>query len=377
MTYPTLIRHQKEIHNIDDFLNNGYNFREASIHSIDFGRIDVQWESLDLHHSVFLGCTFSNEDYQLVFDRGGTIFPNIKGLPYNKYRSKLYTWQELYEVDVVSEQTIDLNIYNHFSESKYHPSVVESLCQRLHDHAIDDALRDYLKPDKDGEYDKKCVGIMGGHGTLRSDAYFRKTAKVCQQLTKKGYLVCSGGGPGMMEAANLGAYFGDYTETELEQALDLLALAPHYSDKDFHSQAMEVLRLFPKGSETVAIPTWFYGHEPSNVFASHIAKYFSNSIREDTLLAICLHGILFAPGSAGTTQEIFMDAAQNHYATFGYYSPMICFGRQRYEVDTNLFKTLKELSLGTGYESMVHLTDDVDEAVQIFLDNPPIPAGDK
>ena len=176
----------------------------------------------------------------------------------------------------------------------------------------------------------------------------------------------------MMEAANLGAYFANYKESDLTKALDILAKAPHYTKEDFHAMAMEVLELYPKGAETIAIPTWFYGHEPSNVFASHIAKYFSNSIREDTLLAICLHGILFAPGSAGTTQEIFMDAAQNHYATFGYYSPMICFGRQRYEVDTNLYKALKELSTGTGYESMVHLTDEVDEAVQLFLDNPPI-----
>ena len=52
---------------------------------------------------------------------------------------------------------------------------------------------------------------------------------------------------------------------------------------------------------SLAVPTWFYGHEPSNLFASHIAKYFSNSIREDTLLAVALYGIVFAPGSAGTT----------------------------------------------------------------------------
>ena len=29
---------------------------------------------------------------------------------------------------------------------------------------------------------------------------------------------------------------------------------------------------------------------------------------------------MYAPGSAGTTQEIFQEAAQNHYATYGYHS---------------------------------------------------------
>src|SRR5690606_40682509 len=70
-----------------------------------------------------------------------------------------------------------------------------------------------------------------------------------------------------------------------------------YFAVNYFTQAKKVLKKYPKGNENLAIPTWFYGHEPSNLFASSIAKYFSNSIREDTLLAICLYGIVFAPGS--------------------------------------------------------------------------------
>ena len=61
--------------------------------------------------------------------------------------------------------------------------------------------------------------------------------------------------------------------------------------------------------------------EPISLFASHIAKYFSNSIREDGLLAVATAGIVFAPGGAGTMQEIFQDGAQNAYRVFGR-SPM-------------------------------------------------------
>jgi len=175
-----------------------------------------------------------------------------------------------------------------------------------------------------------------------------------------------------MEAANLGAYMGSYSEGELLDAIKILKEAPHYTHIDFHDQAMLVIQKYPNGSQSLAIPTWFYGHEPSNVFASHIAKYFSNSIREDTLLAIAIHGILFAPGSAGTTQEIFMDAAQNHYTTFDYISPMIFFGKKRYSEDTSLFKTIQELSADKAYGKMVKLVDTPDEAVQAFLDNPPV-----
>ena len=47
-----------------------------------------------------------------------------------------------------------------------------------------------------------------------------------------------------------------------------------------------------------ACPTWFYGHEPPNVFADHVAKYFRNAIREDVLLQVCDAGIVFLPGAA-------------------------------------------------------------------------------
>ena len=175
-----------------------------------------------------------------------------------------------------------------------------------------------------------------------------------------------------MEAANLGAYMAKYSQNDLFDAVKTLSQAPHYTDSQFHNKAIAVLNKYRDNTESLAIPTWFYGHEPSNVFASHIAKYFSNSIREDTLLAICVHGILFAPGSAGTTQEIFMDAAQNHYTTFDYISPMIFLGEKRYTKETQLFPTLKQLAQGKAYEKLLHLVDNAEDAVLAFESNPPV-----
>ena len=75
--------------------------------------------------------------------------------------------------------------------------------------------------------------------------------------------------------------------------------------------------------------------EPISQFASHIAKYFSNSIREDGMLAVATAGIVFAPGGAGTMQEIFQDAAQNAYRTFGR-SPMAFLDTHHYCAETGL-----------------------------------------
>ena len=360
----------KEIHSLEELLENGYQLTNSTIQNIDFTSSTINWHALELQNAVFLGCKLKKEDKIAIIEKGAVIFPEVPDLVYNPYRSSLYTWQELYK-ESASKKSVDLEIYEHFSTHKYSPTMMEALCQRIHDNSIDDGLRDFLKPDENGNYKVKSIGIMGGHSTLRSDHYFLEVAKSAQALAQKGYLIISGGGPGTMEAANLGAYMANYSQQELIEAVNVLKDAPHYTDVQFHNKAMQVLDKFPHGTESLAIPTWFYGHEPSNVFASHIAKYFSNSIREDTLLAICIHGILFAPGSAGTTQEIFMDAAQNHYTTFDYISPMIFLGKKRYTEDTNLFETLKQLAKDKEYGKLVHLVDSAEEVVEAFIDNPP------
>ena len=180
-----------------------------------------------------------------------------------------------------------------------------------------------------------------------------------------------------MEAANLGAYMAGQSGEALDEAIALLAEAPHYTSPGYHEKAMMVIDRFPAGGDSLAIPTWFYGHEPSNLFASHIAKYFSNSLREDTLLAISLYGIVFAPGSAGTTQEVFMDATQNHYGTFNYYSPMVFLGTRRYQIDTLIYPLLKQLAYGRTYADLLHITDKPQEVVSFLRKHPPVPVAVK
>ena len=77
--------------------------------------------------------------------------------------------------------------------------------------------------------------------------------------------------------------------------------------------------------ESLAVPTWYYGHEPTTPLATNIGKYFQNSLREDGLITIAAHGIVFAPGKAGTLQEIFQDAVRNYYRAPTIRSARWCF----------------------------------------------------
>ena len=78
---------------------------------------------------------------------------------------------------------------------------------------------------------------------------------------------------------------------------------------------------------------------------------------------IARHGVIFAPGSAGTRQEIFQDAAQNHYGTAGYYSPMIMLGKD-YWTGKDSHKSsypvwpLLEQTAAEHYKDLLAITDD-------------------
>ncbi|HLN52485.1 MAG TPA: TIGR00730 family Rossman fold protein [Lentimicrobium sp.] len=53
-----------------------------------------------------------------------------------------------------------------------------------------------------------CVSIFGSARTHSSNRYYKLAEEVAYLLTKKGFGIISGGGPGIMEAANKGAHFG-------------------------------------------------------------------------------------------------------------------------------------------------------------------------
>lgn len=363
------------IHSIKSFrqfLRKGLSLKNCTLQHIDFSRVKIQWENLKIENTTFLGCQLQIEQEIQLRRKGAMIINAPQNLPYQPFRDQLYSWQELMKgYTFEKDNSIDYKIYNHFSEHKYAPTINETLWQRIHDHSMDDALRELLKFDEHGMTKKKCIGFMGGHSTKRDDPFYEKTALTAKLLTENGYLMVSGGGPGIMEATNLGAYFAGKKKKDLLRAIKMLKKAPHYADKDFQRQAFKVFEKYPKGAESLAIPTWFYGHEPSNLFASHIAKYFSNSIREDTLLAISLYGIICAPGSAGTVQEIFMDATQNHYGTFNYYSPMVFLSREHYEVKTMIYPLVKQLAWGKEYYDLLHITDEPKDVLKFLKKHPP------
>ncbi len=369
-TEPTSTTDCAEITEVDAFLARAEietSWKDVVVRGLDLRPVDQHVHTIDWNGVTLLGCELHPDARRHVRDTGGVLFPRFDDLPYRPWRRTLYSVAELATND------LDRAIYEHQHGFRVRGDVpiLEALAQRIHDHAIDRALDDHLN-----RFDQ-VVAIMGGHSLARSAPTYRTVATVARQLATAGYHVVTGGGPGAMEAGNLGAWMAAHDDAAFDDALASLATIDDYSAPGYMELADDVLARHPDGVESLAIPTWFYGHEPTNAFATAVAKYFSNSIREDGLLAIATHGVVYTPGAAGTVQEVFMDATQNHYVTFDVISPMV-FLDSAYWADDRLAAPLllRQLAGERPYAEMVAVLDDADAIVEFIRNHPPVDPAD-
>jgi predicted Rossmann-fold nucleotide-binding protein len=292
----------------------------------------------------------------------------FKDVPYKPFRTKLYSVREL--MAGYPRKTLDRRIADHYkAHNKNMPDVHEALAQRIHDHGIDQGLKKFVTPSAGPS--KRVVGVMGGHSVLRTDPSYAAMAQIAWKLAQKQFVIVTGGGPGIMEAANLGAYLATRSADELNQSIEILKKFPDYkaNPQGYVEAAKTVRTSFTDSGLSLAIPTWAYSDEPTGQFSSAIGKYFSNSIREDGLLAIAAWGVIFAPGSSGTLQEVFQDIAHNSYWTFGSRGPMV-FYSSFYTDRPSIFDVVRARADKDGYADMVGVCSTVDEIVQFILTHP-------
>jgi predicted Rossmann-fold nucleotide-binding protein len=286
--------------------------------------------------------------------------------PYAVRPDRLYTRDDLmqgWHRGADHSLTLDGRIYDYVkAHGGRAPDVEEGLAQRTHDHFIDVALAEFLMRTR-----RPVVGIMGGSSTLAADPNYRRVVHLAATLTERGYLVVCGGGLGIMEAANLGAYLAGRSDAERDEAVDALAAAPPWpADPAGYMDVADGLRArLAPGGDSLAIPTWVIPGEPISLFATHIAKYFSNSIREDGMLAVATAGIVFAPGGAGTMQEIFQDGAQNAGRVFGR-SPMAFLDTRHYGEETGLYPALLRQGERLGFADLLSAADEPEQLLERF-----------
>ncbi len=225
----------------------------------------------------------------------------------------------------------------------------------LHDAHISEAVYRYLQ-----KIGKHPVGFMGGHSESRAEEPYQEIARLARLITRDGFLVVSGGGPGIMEAAHVGAFFANASDADFENSLKALAATnppkvpkgtnglkllnddgtrnkpgdPVYSRAlfDWYVAADKIMTSYPgRPGESLAVSTWEYGEEPVMPFATAYAAYFQNSIREASLVRETRAGIVYGRGKGGTVREIFQDVEENFYVLeTNKFTPMIFFDPKAY-----------------------------------------------
>ncbi|HYE22286.1 MAG TPA: TIGR00730 family Rossman fold protein [Verrucomicrobiae bacterium] len=179
--------------------------------------------------------------------------------------------------------------------------------------------------------DEPIVTILGSHRAKPGSKYYEHARKLGEELGRRGYAVATGGGPGIMQAANIGA--------------------------------SEV------GAKSVGIKAGSLKNErvANKIFTSQISHQFLFVRR--FILAIKSNALVFYPGAFGTLNEFFEYVVLMQINLMDEV-PVVCVDRKYWH---GLFKWLKTVPTKNDFYinerrdlSLIKFADSIDETIKII-----------
>lgn len=358
----------REIHSaaeLSDALGAATTLRGLRIQDVDLTPFAPQLgQRDDVRGLAVFGGTVPPDLLVHLVTHGALVFPADGRAPIDTYRGTLYQAEELYAgLSSGYAGTPDARAHGWFRDGRIAHDALVTATRALHDDAMSDALVEVL----DG---RSVVGVMGGHALRRGSPGYAQAARLGHRLAQAGHVVVTGGGPGAMEAANLGAYA--VSPEAMQGALDIVAGSPGFTNVEEWAGSGFAARAIlgaarPDRPRSIGVPTWFYGHEPPNVFCDGIAKYFSNALREDALLHHASAGIIVLPGAAGTVQEIFQAVTPLYYAPEGSPLPrLVLVGTNYWTRRIPVGDALRALGARRPMAERVSLVETIEDAAALF-----------
>ena len=171
-----------------------------------------------------------------------------------------------------------------------------------------------------------AIAIFGSARTEETDPFYQSAQTCAEMIAKKGIAVVTGGGPGIMEAANRGAASAGGTSVGL--AIEL----PHEE----------------------RLNDWV-----------NLGMTFRYFFVRKTMFVKYTEGAVFFPGGFGTLDELFelITLVQTHKVPT---TPLVLFGTEHWSALFDWVEgTLKERGMIDALDSkLITMTDDVEEAVR-------------
>ncbi len=173
-----------------------------------------------------------------------------------------------------------------------------------------------------------AVSIFGSARVRKGNAYYRQAVQVSEALARSGFSIITGGGPGIMQAANHGAMKGD------ARSIGLNIKLPYEQTPNPHA-------------DTVIHFNYFFARKVMFV------KY------------AC--GFVALPGGFGTLDEVFEALTLIQTGKIHDF-PVVLFGTKFWEplVDWIHERLLEERMISRRDLKLFSVTDDVDEVVRII-----------
>ncbi len=176
-----------------------------------------------------------------------------------------------------------------------------------------------------------AISIFGSARLNREHPYYLQTVELAEALSKHDFAIISGGGPGIMEAANKGAHLQNQTSVGLN----------------------------------IELPT----EQKANPYQSISLNFRYFFVRKVMFVRYSM-GYVCMPGGFGTLDEFFeaLTLMQTHKV---YPIPLVLFGSAFW---TGLIEWMKTRMVADGTISaaemdLITITDDVDEVVNIMTEH--------
>ena len=177
---------------------------------------------------------------------------------------------------------------------------------------------------------KKSVTVFGSTVIKEDNPYYKKARKFGELISKEGYAVVTGGGPGIMEAANRGAY--------------------------------------EKGGDSIGINIQLVEGERANPYLKKSIGLYYFFVRK-VMLSFSSGGYVFFPGGFGTLDEFFEIVTLVHTKRLPKTVLVVAVGKDYWEP---LFKWIendlcaKHKTISRKDLEMFKLVDTPEEAVAII-----------
>jgi uncharacterized protein (TIGR00730 family) len=186
-------------------------------------------------------------------------------------------------------------------------------------------FRQFIKGFRTLHFIGPCITVFGSARFKEDHPYYEKARELGQRIAELGFTTMTGGGPGVMEAANRGA--------------------------------------FEKGGRSVGCNIQLpFEQQPNPYMHRHIT--FEHFFVRKVLLIKYSYGFIILPGGFGTMDELFETLTLVQTKSISVF-PIVLFGKEFYSELWDMFEHMAEKNTISKEDlSLVLLTDSVDEAIQ-------------